>query len=139
MERRLGYPCFVKPANLGSSVGISKARHRDELAQALNLAASYDRKLIVEECINGREVEVSVLGNDNPIASLPGEVIPAKEFYDYEAKYLDGLTELIIPANLPPDTVTGLQELAVKVFTAIDCAGMARVDFLSANPTVRCW
>lgn len=134
IEASLGYPCFVKPANLGSSVGISKARHRDELAKALSLAAKYDRKLIVEECVHGREVEVSVLGNDDPIASLPGEVIPAKEFYDYEAKYLDGLTQLIIPADLPSDTVSSLQELAVKVFKAIDCAGMARVDFFIRQP-----
>lgn len=134
VENSLGYPCFVKPANLGSSVGISKARHREELVQALDLAARYDRKIIVEEFINAREVEVSVLGNDVPIASLPGEVIPSKEFYDYEAKYLDGLSKLLIPAELPPGTVARLQELAVKVFTVLDCAGMARVDFFLRRP-----
>jgi len=129
IEKRFGYPCFVKPANLGSSVGISKAHHREELVEALDLAASYDRKIIVEESIDGREIEVSVLGNDNPIASIPGEIIPSKEFYDYEAKYLDGLSQLIIPADLPPETTHRVRELAVKAFKAIDCAGLARVDF----------
>lgn len=129
VEKNLGYPCFVKPANLGSSVGITKAHHREEFVMAMDLAASFDRKIIVEEYIIAREVEVSVLGNDDPIASLPGEIIPLKEFYDYEAKYLDGLTRLEIPANLPSDTVDRLQELAVKVFKALDCAGLARVDF----------
>ncbi len=129
VERCLGYPCFIKPANLGSSVGVTKAHQRDELILAMDLAAKYDRKIIVEEFINAREVEVSVLGNDDPIASLPGEIIPLKEFYDYEAKYLDGMTQLEIPANLPPNTITRLQELAVKVFKTLDCAGLARVDF----------
>ncbi len=129
VEQRMGYPCFVKPANLGSSVGISKARHREELVQALELAALYDRKIIVEEFIDAREVEVSVLGNDDPIASVPGEIVPLKEFYDYEAKYVDGFCDLKVPAELPPDTVERLREMAVKVFKALDCAGMARVDF----------
>lgn len=129
VEKNLEYPCFVKPANLGSSVGISKAHHRTELISAMDLAAKYDRKIIIEEYIDGREVEVSVLGNDDPIASLPGEIIPVKEFYDYEAKYLDGMTRLEIPASLPSATVARLQELAVKVFKALDCAGLARVDF----------
>jgi len=129
VEKELGYPCFVKPANLGSSVGISKARHRGELTKAMDLAAKYDRKIIVEEGIIAREVEVSVLGNDDPIASLPGEIIPLKEFYDYEAKYLDGMTRLEIPADLPAGMVIKLQEIAVKVFKVLDCAGLARVDF----------
>ncbi len=129
VEKNLGYPCFVKPANLGSSVGINKAHNREQLAMAMDLAAEYDRKIIVEEYINAREVEVSVLGNDDPIASLPGEIIPLKEFYDYEAKYHDGMTRLEIPADLPPDMIARLQELAVKVFKALDCSGLARVDF----------
>lgn len=134
VEEYLGYPCFVKPANLGSSVGISKARHREELARAMDLAASYDRKIIVEEFVSAREVEVSVLGNDDPIASLPGEIIPLKDFYDYEAKYVDGLSNLVIPAELPPATVARLRELAVKVFKVLDCAGLARVDFFLRQP-----
>ncbi len=134
VEKSLGYPCFVKPANLGSSVGISKAHNREQLAAAMDLAARYDRKIIVEENINAREVEVSVLGNDDPIASLPGEIIPLKEFYDYEAKYQDGMTRLEIPADLPPDMIARLQELAVKVFKALDCSGLARVDFFIRKP-----
>ncbi|RJQ29729.1 MAG: D-alanine--D-alanine ligase [Peptococcaceae bacterium] len=129
VEERLGYPCFVKPANLGSSVGISKAHDRAELVRAIDLAAKYDRKIILEEGVDVREVEVSVLGNDEPVASPPGEIIPFNEFYDYEAKYIDGKSSLVIPADLPPDTVKRIQELAVEVFKAVDCAGMARVDF----------
>lgn len=134
VEQNLGYPCFIKPANLGSSVGITKARQRDELVRGMDLAARYDRKIIVEEFIKAREVEVSVLGNDDPVASLPGEIIPLKEFYDYEAKYVDGLSNLIVPADLPKETITRLQELAVAVFSALDCAGMARVDFFIRQP-----
>ncbi len=133
IEKSLGYPCFVKPANLGSSVGITKAHNRDELVIALGLAAKYDRKLIIEEYIDAREVEVSVLGNDDPVASLPGEIIPLKEFYDYEAKYGDDLTRMEIPANLPSDVVTRVQEVAVQIFKALDCAGLARVDFFIRN------
>jgi D-alanine-D-alanine ligase len=129
VEKNLGYPCFVKPANLGSSVGINKAHNREQLAMAMDMAAKYDRKIIIEENIDAREVEVSVLGNDDPIASLPGEIIPCKEFYDYEAKYHDGMARLEIPADLPLDMITQLQELAVKVFKALDCSGLARVDF----------
>ncbi|MFZ5644005.1 MAG: D-alanine--D-alanine ligase [Bacillota bacterium] len=129
IESKLGYPCFIKPANLGSSVGITKAHHREELKSGLNFASSYDRKIIIEEFVDAREVEVSVLGNDSPIASMPGEIVPLKEFYDYEAKYTEGLSDLKIPADLPPNTVASLQKLAVKVFKALDCAGMARVDF----------
>lgn len=129
VEKNLGYPCFVKPANLGSSVGVTKAHNREELISGIDIAAKYDRKIIVEEYIDAREIEVSVMGNDDPMASLPGEIIPLKEFYDYEAKYLDGMTRLEIPADLPLDMVARFQELAVKVFKALDCAGLARVDF----------
>jgi len=129
VEKYLGYPCFIKPANLGSSVGISKARNRAELCQAVDLAARYDRKIIFEENIDAREVEVSVLGNDDPIASLPGEIIAGNEFYDYEAKYLNDRSRLVIPAELPLAVIARLRELAVKVFKSLDCAGMARVDF----------
>jgi len=134
VENQLGYPCFVKPVNLGSSVGISKACRREELVRAMATACRYDRKIIIEEFIDGREVEVGVLGNDDPVASLPGEVIPLREFYDYEAKYSDGLARLEIPAGLPPETVARLQELAVRVFKVLDCAGLARVDFFLRRP-----
>lgn len=129
VERELGYPCFIKPANLGSSVGITKAHDRGELLAGMTDAASYDRKVIVEEFIDAREVEVSVLGNDDPAASLPGEIIPLKEFYDYEAKYVDGLSQLKIPADLPEETVDRLRLLAVQVFRALECSGLSRVDF----------
>jgi len=129
IETALGYPCFVKPANLGSSVGISKAHDRAELERALELAAIYDRKLVIEENIPGREVEVSVLGNDQPMASLPGEILPAREFYDYEAKYIDAGSRLLIPADLAPGVVAQLQEIAVQAFRAVEACGLARVDF----------
>jgi D-alanine-D-alanine ligase len=129
IETIIKYPCFVKPANLGSSVGVSKAHNWDELTQALTTAAQYDRKIIVERAIEGRELECSVLGNDTPLASLPGEVVPSREFYDYDAKYADETTRLIIPADLTSDQVRTVQELAVRAFQAIDCSGMARVDF----------
>jgi len=130
VEEMLGYPCFIKPANLGSSVGITKVHQRSQLAPALDLAARYDRKMLAEQGINAREIEVSVLGNDEPIASVPGEIIPSREFYDYAAKYIDGRSELIIPADLPPETTRRVQELAIEAYLAVDCAGMARVDFL---------
>jgi D-alanine-D-alanine ligase len=129
LEARFGYPCFVKPANLGSSVGVSKVYDRAGLAQALDLAAEHDRKLVVEEFIAGREIECSVLGNDEPEASVPGEVIPARDFYDYEAKYFDEGTRLIIPASLPPQVEATVRQYAVDAFRALDCAGLARVDF----------
>lgn len=131
IETAFGYPCFVKPANLGSSVGISKAHNWDELAQALANAAQYDRKVIAERAAqDARELECSVLGNEEPIASLPGEIISKREFYDYIAKY-DGEsgTDLIVPADVPTEVTRTLQELAVDAFKAIDCHGMARVDF----------
>ncbi len=130
IEDALDYPCFIKPANLGSSVGISKVHQRSELAPALDLAARYDRKMLAEQGVNAREIEVSVLGNDEPIVSVPGEIIPCREFYDYVAKYIDDRSELIIPADLPPETTRRIQELAIEAYLAVDCAGMARVDFL---------
>jgi D-alanine-D-alanine ligase len=131
LAERLGLPLFVKPANLGSSVGISKARTIDELVEALKLAADYDRKVVIEAAVpNAREIEVAVLGNDEPVASVPGEIVPSREFYDYEAKYLDGSSRLAIPADVPVDMGARLQELAVEAFRAIDGAGLSRVDFL---------
>lgn len=135
IEEGLGYPCFVKPANLGSSVGISKVHEAAELPAALDDAARYDRKILVEEAINAREIECSVLGNDHPIASVPGEVVPKREFYDYVAKYFDESTELIIPADLPPQKAAEVQQLAVRAFVVLDLAGMARADFLLCRDT----
>jgi D-alanine-D-alanine ligase len=130
IEAEIGYDCFVKPANMGSSVGISKARSRAELRLALDEAARYDRKLLVEVAVDAREIEVSVLGNDDPIASVPGEVVPCNEFYDYAAKYIDDESELLIPAPIPAETSELVRQLAVDAYLAIDCAGMARADFL---------
>jgi D-alanine-D-alanine ligase len=130
IEAEIGYHCFVKPANLGSSVGITKAHNRAELVAALDNAAQYDRKLLVEAAIDAREIEVGVLGNDEPIASIPGEIRPGREFYDYVAKYLDGKSELLIPAPIPGEVAELIRQVAVKAYLAIDCAGMARVDFL---------
>src|SRR5579872_3931061 len=132
---KLKYPVFVKPANLGSSVGISKARDRKELGPAIDEAAKFDRKIVIEEGVGGnkhkaREIECSVLGNDDAIASIPGEIVPIKEFYDYDAKYLDEGSQLIIPAKLTKAETKKVQQLAVKAFQAVDCSGLARVDFL---------
>ncbi len=130
-ERTLGYPLFVKPANLGSSIGISKVHDATEFAPAMDEAARYDRKLVLERAVeNAHEVEVAVLGNDEPEASVPGEIVPCNEFYDYAAKYLADESELIIPAPLPPVVTARLQSCAVHAFQALDCAGLARVDFL---------
>ncbi len=134
-EAQLRYPVFVKPANLGSSVGISKATDRDSLRHALDKAARYDRRLVVEQGIDAREIEVSVLGNEEPVASLPGEIAPQREFYDYAAKYITGDSELLIPAPLSPEQTAEVQRLAVAAFLAIDGAGMARVDFLQDRQT----
>jgi D-alanine-D-alanine ligase len=132
----LGFPVFVKPANLGSSVGISKVKTPGELASAIDLAAEFDRKIVIEEAVpNAREIEIAVLGNDNPEVSAPGEVLPSREFYDYDAKYLDEHSQLIIPANLPEPIVGEIKRLALEAFRAIDCAGMARVDFLMNGAT----
>ena len=135
IESKLGYPLFVKPANLGSSVGISKVHNRRELAAALALAASYDRKIIVEKGLDAREVECSVLGNDQPEASVPGEIVSVNEFYDYEAKYVKEGSELVIPAKLSRAQTRLVQDLALRAFCAVDCAGMARVDFLLDRPS----
>jgi len=138
IEGTLRYPCFVKPANLGSSVGISKAHNRAELQAAIALACEYDRRVLVERSIpNAREIEVSVLGNDHPVASVPGEVIPSNEFYDYDAKYVDGKTQTVIPARLGAGAAARLRRFAVQAFRALDCAGMARVDFFVQQKTGR--
>ncbi len=137
IEEHLAYPLFVKPANAGSSVGVSKAHDRQELVQGLDLAARFDRKLLVEPAIDAREIECSVLGNDDPIASVPGEVIPCHEFYDYAAKYIEEDSKLLIPARLSAEQTRQVQELAVRAFQAIDCAGMARVDFFLERGTGR--
>ncbi|MGI6357310.1 MAG: D-alanine--D-alanine ligase family protein [Bacillota bacterium] len=133
VEERLGFPCFVKPANLGSSVGITKVHIPDQLPQALALAGSFDRKIVVESFIDGREIECSVLGNDQPQASVPGEIIPAVEFYDYQAKYVRQDSQLLIPAPITPKQMADVQRLAVQVFQAIDGSGLARVDFFIRN------
>ncbi|MGD1993193.1 MAG: D-alanine--D-alanine ligase family protein [Anaerolineae bacterium] len=139
IEEILGYPVFTKPANLGSSVGVSRCSDRAELAAGLADAAQYDRKLLVEEAVpRAREIEVSVLGNDEPIASLPGEIVPSREFYSYAAKYLDegeDASDLLIPAPLSPAMTERVRHLALEVYLAIDCAGMARVDFLLSGET----
>jgi D-alanine-D-alanine ligase len=123
------YPLFVKPANLGSSVGISKCTSKSDLGEGLLEAASYDRRVLVERGINAREIEVSVLGNDVPLVSVPGEVLPSREFYSYESKYIDGTSDLVIPAKLPSTITESIRQMAVAAYKAIDCAGMARVDF----------
>ena len=131
LEQGLGFPMFVKPANLGSSVGISKAKEPKSLAEAMDLAGAFDRKIVVEAAVpNAREIECAVLGNEDPKASVPGEVIPSREFYDYEAKYIDEGSMIVIPADLAPATTADVQRLSIAAFQAIDCAGMARVDFL---------
>ena len=135
VESKLKYPVFVKPANLGSSVGISKAHGRKELGPAIAEAAKFDRKIVIEEGVGGkknkaREIECSVLGNDDPKASVAGEIVPCKEFYDYNAKYLDEGSELVIPAKLTKSEMKKVQALAVAAFQAVDCSGLARVDFL---------
>jgi D-alanine-D-alanine ligase len=141
VQSKLKYPVFVKPANLGSSVGISKAHNGKELGPAIEEAARFDRKIVIEQGVGGnknkaREIECSVLGNDEPVASIPGEIVPVKEFYDYNAKYLDEGSELIIPAKLTKAETKTIQELAVQSFKAVDCSGLARVDFLM-DPSTR--
>ena len=135
VESKMKYPVFVKPANLGSSVGITKAHDRKELPGCIEEAAKFDRKIIVEEGVGGkknkaREIECSVLGNDQPQASVPGEIVPVKEFYDYAAKYLDEGSELVIPAKLTKAETKRVQQLAIAAFQAVDCSGLARVDIL---------
>ncbi|HTS49286.1 MAG TPA: D-alanine--D-alanine ligase family protein [Bryobacteraceae bacterium] len=131
------FPRFVKPANLGSSVGISKVRNEQELTAAIELASRYDRKVIVERGIAGREFECAVLGNENPVASVPCEILPSREFYDYEDKYVLNKAETVIPAALSPEKTAELQRLAVACYRAVECEGMARVDFLLESATDR--
>ncbi len=124
IERKLRYPCFIKPANLGSSVGISKAHNRKELVESIRLAGEFDLKILVERSVeNAREIECSVLGNDDPIASVPGEVVPSNEFYDYDAKYVDGKSTAVIPAPLPKPVIKNIQKYSVESFRALNCAG----------------
>jgi D-alanine-D-alanine ligase len=129
VEEQLGYPCFVKPANLGSSVGISKCTNRAELDAAFAEAFQFDRKVIIEEGVVAREVEIAVLGNDDPECSVAGEIVPKKDFYDYKAKYEDGDTALIIPADITEDEYVQMKEMAVRAFKALDCSGLVRADF----------
>lgn len=129
LEASLGYPCFTKPANLGSSVGVSKANNRQELELGLQTACRYDAKLIVERGVDARELEVGVLGNDEPIASVVGEILPGAEFYDYRAKYIDSGSRAVIPADISPEVAREVQHLAVRAFKAVDGSGLARVDF----------
>ena len=130
LEAQLRYPMFVKPANMGSSVGISKVKSRAELHVGLQLACTYDRRIVVEQGVTAREIEISVLGNESPDASVPGEIIPANEWYDYEAKYLNDATQVVIPAALTPEQSFTVRQLALRAFQSIDGAGLARVDFL---------
>lgn len=131
----IGFPCFVKPANLGSSVGITRAGNAEELSKGLRDAALFDRRLVIEKGVVGRELELSVLGNDDPIVSVAGEIRPRGGFYDYNAKYLDDSAELIIPAELEPEIQARLEELAARAFTSLDLAGLARVDFFLEDGT----
>jgi D-alanine-D-alanine ligase len=135
IETELGYPCFVKPANLGSSVGIAKVRTRSELEAALDSAASYDRRIIVEAGVTAREVECAVLGNDQPKASVVGEISFSSDFYDYETKYTEGKADLHVPARLPDQIARQIQEMAVQAFMAVDGAGISRVDFFYIEAT----
>ncbi|MCC6905500.1 MAG: D-alanine--D-alanine ligase [Anaerolineae bacterium] len=139
IEAALPYPLFVKPANLGSSVGVSRAASRLELAAALDEAALYDRRLLVEQGVAAREIEVSVMGNDQPLASVPGEIIPSDVFYSYTDKYITDAAILRIPADLDAHTVERVQELALNAYRAIDCAGLARCDFLIDKATGEVW
>ncbi|OXT15728.1 D-alanine--D-alanine ligase A [Bacillus sp. OG2] len=129
VEEELGYPCFVKPANLGSSVGISKCTNREELAAAFEEAFQFDRKIIVEEGVTAREIELGVLGNDEPECSVAGEIVPKKDFYDYKAKYEDGDTAMIIPAEITEEEYSTLNEMSIRAFKALDCSGLVRADF----------
>jgi D-alanine-D-alanine ligase len=129
-EKLSAYPLFVKPANLGSSVGITKCRTRSDMVEGLMEAARYDRRILIERGIDAREIEVSVLGNLEPQVSVPGEIIPGADFYTYEAKYIDEGSRAVIPAGLPAETKQEIRDLAKQAYQAVDCAGLARVDFL---------
>ncbi len=135
LEETLGYPCFVKPANLGSSVGIAKAKSRDELETALDNATSYDRRIVVEAGVTARELECAVLGNENPKASVVGEISYKGDFYDYETKYTDGMAQLLIPAPVPEQIITQVQEMSIQAFEVVDARGLARVDFFYNEAT----
>jgi D-alanine-D-alanine ligase len=135
--RAVGLPCFVKPANSGSSVGIHKAKTREQLLEGLRDAVHYDTKLLVEQAVNAREIEVAVLGNEAPEASVPGEIVPKAEWYDYEAKYVDERTELLVPAPLDEEQVAEAQRLALEAFRVLEGAGLARVDFFLDRDTGR--
>lgn len=135
VEDLLTYPCFVKPSNAGSSVGVSKAENREKLVEALNLAARYDRRILVEEFIDGREIECAVLGNDEPIASTVGEIIAGSDFYDYEDKYVNNNSRIEMPAKLPEETINQIRDYAIRAFKSLDCAGLSRVDFFVHRKT----
>ena len=140
LEKALEYPMFVKPANLGSSVGISKAKNGTDLVAAMDLAGGFDRKIVVEAAVpDAREIECAVLGNDEPEASVPGEIIPSREFYDYESKYLDEGSRSVIPADLPAKTADEVRRLSIEAFKAVDGAGMSRVDFLLSRRDGSLW
>lgn len=139
VREAIGYPCFVKPANLGSSVGITKVYGEERLDAAVAEASRYDRKVLIEEFLPGKEIEVSVLGNDEPVASVPGEIIPCNDFYDYNAKYIDDRSQLKIPAPLPEELARKVQELAIKTYRALDCAGLGRVDFFVNVEKEKIW
>lgn len=135
VEQRIGYPSFVKPVNLGSSVGVNKAHNREELEYAIRIAAEYDRKIIIEQNINCRECECAVLGNDEPIVSVVGEVVASGEFYDYKAKYIDNKSQITIPAEIPQETAEEIRSQAIQAFLALDLSGLARVDFFIEKET----
>ena len=137
IEKELQYPCFIKPANTGSSVGITKAHNREELKKALYYAAKFDTKVIAEEFIDGREIECSVLGNENPIASGVGEIFSAAEFYDYDAKYNNAESKTVVPAELDKEITDKIRKIAIKIFKAVEGTGLARVDFLIQKNTNR--
>ncbi len=137
MEQELQWPMFIKPANLGSSVGISKATNRESLINAVDTALKFDRKIIVEQGVTAREIEMGVMGNDEPQCSVTGEIKPVAAFYDYEAKYQDGNTELVIPAEVPTDVSTEMKDMAIRAYKVLDCAGLVRADFfVTANNEV---
>ena len=135
VEQSLGFPCFVKPSNMGSSVGVTKAHDASEFPAAMREACRWDRRIVIEKAVNARELEVSVLGNEEPIASGVGEIVPGNEFYDYNAKYVDDNSLLIAPAEIDRDTMVQIQELAIAAFRALDLAGLARVDFFLERDT----
>jgi D-alanine-D-alanine ligase len=136
IERELGYPVFIKPSNLGSSVGISKAHGQPDLIKGIDEACNFDRKILIEAAVlHAREIECSVLGNEDPKASVPGEIIPCNEFYDYEAKYVAGKSQTLAPADLPGETIERVRNMAIRAYRALDCEGMARVDFLLNGQT----